>query len=382
MRNLKRYINQLTLGDHFLLYALALTKLPNIGPIVGKKLIAYCGGPEAVFREKKHLLEKVPGVGKTIAKALKEGNVLQRAEQEMDFIQKNQIQVHDYLSESYPNRLKHCEDAPILLFSRGNINFNPSKILAIVGTRNPTGYGKKICEGIIKDLAYHHPDILIVSGMAYGIDICAHKSAHQNKLQTIGVMAHGLDRVYPSIHRSFSQKMEENGGLCTEFFSQSKPDRENFPKRNRIVAGIADATLVIESNVNGGSMITANLAVSYHRDVLAIPGNITASTSQGPNQLIKTNRASLVESAEDIEKLMLWDRIKPKDTKPIQAALFHNLSEKEQTIMDLLKAKGELPFNQLSFLGNLKPSEVSYELLQLELKGLISSKPGNIYTLL
>ncbi len=359
---------------------IALSQVRLVGPVAAKKLIAYCGSAEAVFKEKKSALIKIPGIGTIVSAELNNTTAFETAEKELEFINKNKITPLSFWCENYPKRLVHCEDSPILLYSRGKTNFNVQKVLSIIGTRKATSYGKAICEKLIEELASSHPNLLIVSGLAYGVDICAQRAAYKNNLQTIGVLAHGLDRIYPSSHGSFVNKSLTNGGICSDFVSNTNPDRENFPKRNRIVAGLADATLVIESKINGGSMITANLAHSYNRDVLAIPGNVNNEFSKGTNELIKSQRASLVESASDIEKLMLW---KAQDAKkPVQASLFSDISKEQEQIVTLLRDKGTLNIDDLSFMLKTKTSDTSFQLLDLEFKGIVKSNPGKTYSIL
>ncbi len=367
--------------NHDLLYKIGLTLLPKIGPINSKRLLAYMGSAEAVFNDPKSTLLKVPGIGEILVKSIldERTEALKRAEKELLFIEKYAIDVLFYLDKQYPEKLTHCEDGPLLLYKKGNGNFNSSKILAVVGTRNATKYGKEYCEKIISDLA-HHSDLLILSGLASGIDVCAHKAALENNIPTSGVLGHGLDRIYPPSHRETSLKMLTSGCLITEFMSETNPDRENFPKRNRIVAGICDALLVIESDIKGGSMITAKLASAYNRDVFALPGHVDHQYSKGCNYLIKTNQASLIVDARDIEHIMGWNSPKNK-TKGNQTALFVDLSDEEQKIVDLLKEKGDLKVDQISLFLELKMSDVLAYLLNLEMNMMVRALPGKIYSL-
>ena len=243
-----------------LLHNIAITCLPNIGAITAKKLIAYCGSAEKVFSEKKTALEKIPGIGKMNVQHIfsNKKEALEVAEKELKFIEKNKIVPFFFLDEAYPKRLTHCEDSPIVLYTKGNINLNAEKVISVVGTRNATDYGKEFCEKLIADLAPHQP--LIVSGLAFGIDICAHKAAMQHQLPTVAALAHGLDRIYPNQHGIIAKQMQENGGIISEFKHETNPDRENFPKRNRIVAGISDLTIVIESSKKGCLLYTSDAA--------------------------------------------------------------------------------------------------------------------------
>jgi len=357
-----------------LLYQIGITLIPGIGDINGKKLIAHCGGVEALFKEKKSNLLKIPGLRKDMINAIKGAQILQRAEEEIRFIEKKQVQPIFYLDKSYPHRLKHCIDGPILLFYKGNADLNKTKVVAIVGTRNMSIYGQELCEQFVQDLA--DLDVLIISGLAYGIDTQAHKYALRNKLETIGVFAHGLDRVYPPSNRKLANKMIEQGGLLTEFRSKSNPDRENFPKRNRIVAGMSDAVLVVESAAKGGALITADIANSYNRDVFTFPGRVSDTYSEGCNFLIKTNRAALIQHARDLKYLMGWDDVSKK--KHIQKQLFVELDIDEQHIMEVLKQHQELGIDQLSILAELPISKIAAKTLSLEFKGLLYCLPGKL----
>ncbi len=362
--------------DEGLKYKIGITLMDGVGDVIAKRLIAYCGSAEGVFKEKKSRLMKIPGVGAINVKPILENNVLPRAEEEMDFISKNGINTFFYLDKEYPKRLKHCEDSPVMLYSKGNLNLNNHKILSVVGTRNATVYGQRVCEKIIEDLALQN--VLIVSGLAYGIDICAHRAALKNNLPTVGVVAHGLDRIYPSVHQGVSQKMMLNGGIVTDFISGTNPDKENFPKRNRIVAGMADAVLVIESALSGGSLITADIANGYNRDVFAVPGKTGDEYSSGCNWLIKTNRAMLVESAKDIEQVLGWE-IKEKKKKNVQKELFTELDENEKIIVGILEAKEKIDIDNLSVEAKMPMSKISSLLLNLEFKGMVKSLPGKVY---
>ena len=310
-----------------LIYKIGISLIDNVGDVNAKKLIAYCGGAEAVFHERKSALLKIPGVGAVVADSVVKQDVLGRAKQEAEFITKHSIDTHYFLDDSYPYRLKHCDDGPIMLYSKGLMNLNAPRTISIVGTRNITPYGKDICSSFVESLGSYRPTI--ISGLAYGLDIHAHRESYRNNISTIGVLAHGLDRLYPALHKKDVQRMVENGGILTEFISGTNPDSQNFPKRNRIVAGISDATIVIESAKKGGSLITAEIANSYSRDVFAVPGPIGAKFSEGCNKLIKANKAHLLESVKDLEYIMGWSPQKTKKT--IQKQLFVNLKpEKEQ----------------------------------------------------
>ncbi len=363
--------------ENDLIYKIGVTLIPSIGSVNGKKLVSYCGGAEAVFKESRPALMKIPGIGNSIVSNIVNHAVLKRAEKEIEFIRKHDIQPLFYTDDKYPQRLFHCEDGPLMLYYKGNKCLNHRRMLAIVGTRRSTSYGRAQCEKIIEGLK--DKDVLIVSGLAYGIDSCAHRNALKNNLPTVGVMGHGLDRIYPAENRNLAAAMMENGGILTEFLPGTKPDRENFPKRNRIVAGMTDATLVVESGIKGGAIITANIAFSYSRDVLALPGKVSDQFSKGCNFLIKTNKAAMVESADDVSNIMGWKVVKKETIS--QPRLFVELSESEQKIMDILQEKRESGIDELMAKSGTPVSQVSSILLNLEFQGLIISLPGKRYKL-
>ncbi len=362
-----------------LLYHIAMTAIPNVGDITAKKLIAYCGSSEQVFNEKKSVLEKIPGIGAVNAQKIltHKSEALGIAEQELDFIQQNNIVPLFYLNDNYPQRLKHCEDGPILLYSKGNVDYNVGKVISIVGTRKATAYGKDFCNKVVEDLVPHQP--LIVSGLAYGIDICSHKAAIKNNLPTVGVLAHGLDRLYPAQHKSVANQMVEKGALLSDYKSRTNPDRENFPKRNRIVAGMSDLTIVIESSKKGGSLITAHIANDYNRDVFALPGRLGDSQSEGCNNLIKTNKAALIQSAKDIEYIMGWET--KKKAKVTQQQLFVELTQEQKTIASIISKQGKIGVDELSLQAKLPMSKVTTELLDMEFSGVVKTLPGKVYSL-
>ena len=369
----------LFVGMKNLLYQIAITQLPMVGSINAKKLIAYCGSCEEVIKSKYYQLIKIPGIGDQIAKSitLSAKAALERAERELRFIEQEKIQPLFYLDANYPKRLRHCEDAPILLYHKGNTQFENQRCIAIVGTRKATEYGKSLTEKLVSELVPYQP--LIVSGLAYGIDICAHRAAVKNKLQTVAVFAHGLDMVYPASHRNTAINMLQQGGLLTDYPSGTNPDRENFPSRNRIVAGLVDAVVVIEAGAKGGALITADIANSYQRDVLAFPGRVEDTASIGCNQLIKKNKAALIESVNDLAYVCGWElQVKKKET---QNKLFVELNEQEQSVVDALKAHPELLIDDLSFTAKLSMGKLASVLLSLELKNVVQSLPGKVYTL-
>lgn len=367
-----------------LLYKIALTLVPNIGDIYAKNLISFFGSAEAIFNQSFKQLAQLPNMSEKSAmqlhQHLAQKEFLQRAEKELKFIDENKISVLFHDDENYPRRLKHCHDAPVLLFYKGNADVNALKIVSVVGTRTPTNYGIKITEQLIEDLSSQ--DVLVISGLAYGIDVCAHQSALNNNLNTIGVVAHGHDRIYPSYHENIAYQMQKQGGVLTEFMSETNPDRENFPKRNRIVAGMCDALIVVETKVKGGSLITAEIANSYSRDVFAFPGRSGDEFSSGCNAFIKRNKAQLIEHAADLLYAMNWSNDAEQKNKKQQIALPILLSEKEQKIVDALKTKEKVHVDELSYQSGFTSSETSGILLQLEFNNIVKSLPGKIYSLI
>lgn len=346
--------------------------------MLAKKLIAYCGGVEAVFKEKRSALEKIPSIGSVVANAVVSQKVLGTAESELKMLDKLNIRPLFYLDEDYPKRLTHCEDGPIMLYARGNMNLNTERIISVVGSRKATDHGKAFTQKLISDLSASK--ITIVSGLAYGIDIAAHRAACSHGMQTIAGLAHGLDKVYPSQHKSTALEMEKNGGLISDFITGTNPDRENFPKRNRIVAGVADATVVIEAAQKGGALITAGIANSYNRDVFAVPGRPTDKYSEGCNNLINRNRAALISNAQDLLELMGWTEENQVSKAPTQTALLMDLTDDQQVIVDILK-DGDIMIDDISLRASMPMSKVASNLLELEFAGAVRNLPGKIYRL-
>ncbi|MCL4481149.1 MAG: DNA-processing protein DprA [Bacteroidetes bacterium] len=364
-----------------LLYKIAISLVPGIGSITAKSLIAYCGSAGQVFKEKEKILRTVPGIGTVLAKNILQSKVVARAEKEVEFIRKNQVDVHFYLDESYPQRLRSCVDAPILLFSKGKPNLNSAKVISIVGTRNATEYGRELVDRFILSIAERGYDIQIVSGLAYGIDIQAHRAALRNSLSTIAVMAHGLETVYPSMHKTIAQEMcERNGGMVSDFLSYSAIDRKNFLRRNRIIAGLADAVIVVESAKKGGALLTAELAISYNRDLFAFPGRVGETYTEGCHYLIKSNRAGLIENLGDLEYCMNWQP-GSANRGVSQPRLFNDLTPEEQKVADLLQTNGELTIDQICLQTGLPMNRVSPMLLSLEFSGIVKCLPGKVFRL-
>ncbi len=361
--------------DQDLFSLLALLKVDGVGDILGKKLLHTFGSASEVFKAKSSQLAAIDGIGSVLLKNLKDKTIFEKANRELSFIKNNAIQVSFFQDESYPERLKHCFDAPILIFTAGNIDLKNKKIISIVGTRQITSYGTDFCRKLIEELAPLDP--VIVSGFAYGVDIVAHQAAMDYNLQTIGVLAHGLNQVYPRAHKKYMAKMEENGGFITEFWSDSNPDKENFVRRNRIVAGMTEATIVIESADKGGSLITANIANEYNRDVFAVPGRVTDKYSQGCNNLIKTQKANVLTSTADLIYMLNWD-IKEKP-KSIQKQLFVELESDEQKVYDFLQKNGKELLDLIAIECEIPIFKLCGILIGMELKGVIRPLPGKLF---
>lgn len=359
---------------------IALTLIPNFGSKRIRTILNYVESVDEFFKLKKQVLKKIPGIGETLIRQLNRDLALKLAEPYLEYLEKNKnFKTHFFTDESYPKRLNECIDAPLILYSQGNMEMNPSKAVAIVGTRNATSYGKQICEEFIESLV--SKNILVLSGLAYGIDICVHQLCVKNKIQTIGVLGHGLDLIYPSQHKKTAEEMLALGGLLTEFLPGIKPDRENFPMRNRIVAGMSDATIVIESGTKGGSLITADLANDYNREVFAFPGDISRQYSKGCNDLIKNNKAHLITSSSDLFKLMEWESLNNKN-KTIKRDLFSGLNEIETKIMSCFKEKIEISYDYIIQQTKITFSELSSNLLNLEFNGVLKCFPGKNYRVL
>lgn len=359
-----------------LYYTLALLQVEGVGDVIAKKLIQHCGSAQEVFASKKTLLQKIDGIGSVAVQKLQDKTVFSKAEAELQFLAKENITTAFFQENNYPERLKHCHDSPVLLFQAGNINLENQRIISIVGTRQITSYGMEFTKKLIEDIAPLNP--IIVSGFAYGVDIYAHQIAMDCGLQTIAVLAHGLNQIYPKVHKKYMAKVEQNGGFLTEFWSHSNPDRENFLKRNRIVAGISEATIVIESAERGGSLATANLANDYNRDVFAVPGRITDKYSQGCNNLIKTQRANLLSSAADLVYILNWE-ISKKQPKAVQKQLFISLTDEEQKIYDYLQKTGKEMMDIIALECDFPIYKISAVLLNMELKGIIRPLPGKMF---
>lgn len=363
-----------------LLYQIALTLIPNIGSITAKKLLEKNSSAKALFNEPSSFFESISGIRKDTRKTMLEnkGEALKRADEEIKFIERYKIKALSFLSNDYPQNLRYCDDSPPILFYKGSSDINSHKTIGIVGTRKATKYGKKCVADFIEQSKPHNP--IIVSGLAEGIDTAAHFSSIKNKVSTIGCLGHGLDKIYPSENRKIAEQMIENGGLITEFLSKTKPDRENFPKRNRIIAGLCDVLLVVESGKKGGSLITAEIANSYNRDVFAFPGRIDDVQSEGCNALIFKNKAHAYTSFEDFVQLMGWKEkevLKEKNNDHLIA----DLTEEEKSLVAFLKEKEKASFDEISLKLDVSVSELSVILFTLEIKGVVKSLPGKNYSL-
>ena len=358
------------------MYALALKLTPGVGDIIAKSLVMFFGSAQEVFKKSVAQLSKVPGIGQQTASDIYHKKDIKKAEKEFEFIEKNGIHVFYFLDDNYPSRLKSIPDAPILLFGSGNLNSNPARILAIVGTRKCSEYGKELCKelvGSIKDQS-----CLILSGLALGIDTAAHQYAVDLQVPTIGVLGSGFKRIYPYQNKNLAEQMKYNGGLLTEFISTTPPDAENFPKRNRIVAGMCDALVVVETAIKGGAKITAEIANAYNKDVLAFPGRPNDEYSLGCNQLIRDNKAILINSPDDLLKDLGWDY---SYRKPQQQSLFFQLNEEEGRIIEMLRTKKSMGIDDLAFALKMDQTYLSLKLLELEFSGFLRVLPGKCYEL-
>lgn len=364
-----------------LLYTIALTRLPGLGLIGTHRLMEAVGSATKIFHEASNLKDIVPEVSQKVIDTLTKSDILRLCEAEIRFAEKNNIKCITINDEDYPSRLRECDDAPLVLFYKGTANLNNLHVINMVGTRHATEYGKSICLKFINELYEIMPDILIISGLAYGIDISAHRAALQRGMDTVGVLAHGLDRIYPTVHRRTATEMLTHGGLITEYPSGTNPDRQNFIKRNRIIAGMSDATIVVESAAKGGALITADIAGSYNRDCFAFPGRIGDEYSIGCNNLIRNSKATLIQSAEELIKAMNWDYTPTSITHDgIQRQLFPDLTSDERLIMSQLEKNPEgLQINTLVVNTNIPINKITGILFEMEMKGIIRALAGGMY---
>ena len=362
--------------ENDLLYTLALQHVPNIGDITAKKLISHCGSAQAVLKEKKQNLLKIDGIGSIILGDLFEAYHLQSAEKELTFIKQNNFEVLYFKDENYPEKLKHCIDGPILLFQSGNINLKQQHIISIVGARKITTNGIAFCEKLVEDLTLYNP--IIVSGFAYGTDITAHKTALKQDLQTIVCLAHGLNQIYPKVHKKYIADVKKHGGFFTDFWSSDAFNKNNFLKRNRIIAGLSEATIVIESAEKGGSLVTADIANSYNRDVFATPGRTTDLQSVGCNNLIKHQKAHMLSNPLDVAYILNW-QLEESEKPTIQKQLFVDLDDNEKLIYNYLKQNNKQLLDVIAINCNMPIFKVASILLTMELKGVIRPLPGKLF---
>lgn len=364
------------LPEHEFIALLRLQHVPNIGDVTAKKLLAHCGSPSAIFSDKRKHLLNIDGIGTYTLNGLHDAEHMEAAESEYAYIKKENMEYTYFMDSNYPNYLKHCVDSPLLLFKSGNIELAQRKIISVVGTRSITSYGTAFCERFIEEIAPLNP--IIVSGFAYGVDICVQRAALKHGLQTIGCLAHGLNQIYPKVHAKYVSDVEKNGGFYTEFWSSSNPDRENFLKRNRIIAGMTEATVVVESAEKGGSLVTADIANSYNRDVFAVPGRAEDKFSLGCNNLIKQQKAHMLTSAADLVYLLGWD-VEEEKTKVIQKQLFVEMDETEKSIYSYLQKQGKQMLDIIALECQLPIFKTSSTLLSLEMKGVVRPLPGKVF---
>ena len=367
-------------------YSIALTRMTGFNFQTALHLYRELGGGQAVYEHRNDIKDVMPGCSDRMVASLKDWSLpLTRAAQEMEFITKHHIQPLLLDTEDYPQRLRECPDAPILLYYMGSADLNQRRVINIIGTRHCTTYGQDMIRRFVSDLKRLCPEVLIVSGLAYGVDICAHRHALENGYETVGVLAHGLDEIYPTAHRETAKRMLRQGGLLTEYMTGTKADKLNFVKRNRIVAGMRDATILVESAARGGGLITSRIAMDYNRGVFAFPGAVGATYSEGCNQLIRDNGASLITSAEDFVNAMGWQtdaKRQQAQTEGIERTVFPDLSDDEQRIARVLDECGDFQLNQLSVKTNIPIGQLTALLFQLEMKGVVRPLAGGTYHLL
>lgn len=364
--------------DQSRLSLLALHFVPGVGDYLARQLVSYCGSAENVFKTPRGKLLKIPGVGEVTAQSIISSKAFEKAEKELLKATKANVKLLFFQDKEYPSRLRTIPDAPSLLYCKGAIDFENPKAVAIVGTREATSYGKECVESILAELVAHNP--LIISGLAYGIDIQAHKQAVKYALPTIAVMGSGIDVIYPAAHKEVANLMQTNGGLVTENIFGAKPDAHNFPARNRIIAGLCDALIVVEAAKKGGALITAEIANSYNKDVFAFPGNVDLSHSEGCNNLIKSNRAHLLTSVKDLEYIMNWE-VATKPSKKQEKFSLEGYSDQEQVVLKALLEKNPSAIDELSWKTNLPVSELASILLTLEFSNVVQSLPGKQFKL-
>ncbi|MFN6944419.1 MAG: DNA-processing protein DprA [Cytophagaceae bacterium] len=361
-------------------YEVAIGLVPGIGSAITRQLVSYCGSVDEVFKTKKGKLLKIPGIGQHLVDLIANAKFLKEAEAIVEKAEKTGVKLLFYTDKEYPQRLRHIYDAPTLIYYKGNGDLNNKKVISIVGTRKATDYGRAVTERIINDLSSHNT--LIVSGLAYGIDITAHKSALSKGLATVGVMASGIDIIYPFVHRPTAEKMQEQGGILTEYTFRTEPEAHRFPSRNRIIAGMCDAVIVVEAAVKGGALITAEIANDYNRDVFAVPGTIVDDLSSGCNNLIKKHKANIYTDIKDLEYLLNWDLNLGEEVKPGKGWDREAFSEEENVILELLSCGDNIQIDDLSWKCQIPLSKLASLLLNLECLGMIKSLPGKKYKMI
>ena len=374
------------MNNEELFYAMALTRISNFNFSQALELYKAVGSAQLLYEHRLEIGDILKDCSPHLVEALKNWEEpMKRADFELKYMEEHSIRGITLMDDDYPQRLRECPDAPIILYYTGNSDLNQAKIVSIVGTRQCTLYGQDLIRRFVADLRLHCPQVLIVSGLAYGVDINTHRQALANGYETIGVLAHGLDQIYPYRHRDTAAEMVRHGGLLTEFMTQTNADKPNFVRRNRIVAGMADAVVVVESAAKGGGLITAEIAQSYDRSVFAFPGNVNAEFSKGCNNLIRDNVAALISNADDFVKAMGWQDEtlrKIANADGIEKNLFPNLSSEESAIVSLLQETNDLQLNILSVKSGLPIGQLTAILFQLEMKGVVKPLAGGMYHLL
>ena len=366
------------MDENTIIPKLALALIPGIGASLARALFTRCSSADEIFRLKRRDLTSIPGIGNLIAEKILKADTFRRAEEEVQYVKKEQLRVRFLFDDDYPPLLLQCQDAPLVIFSRGNLDEEGCRYLSIVGTRNPSPRGIQLTREIIFNLSERDPSIVIISGLAYGIDIQAHQAALDSGLKTIAVLGHGFHTLYPAVHRGTADRIIRQGCLVSDFFSYNLPEPKNFIKRNRIIAGWSEATLVIESGVKGGAMVTAEMANSYDRDVFSIPGRPDDPMSRGCNFLIRNNLATLVENADDLMVSLGWEK-GVRARQPVQQELFESLSPEDQSLFRIITDEPRT-IDELARLAGLPVQMISAHLLSLEFKGLIKCLPGQQYS--
>lgn len=364
---------------------MALTRIPKLNFGQQRMLVETLGSATAVYENRHDILDIIPDAIPALKEnlAMLDANIA-RCEEEMEWAEKVKVDCIGFFDNRYPSRLKECDDAPMMLYYRGTADLNKKRIVSMVGTRKITDYGRQMCEVFIRELAELCPEVIIMSGLAYGVDVQCHRQALQNELETVGVLAHGLDQIYPTLHRNTAKEMLEQGGLLTEFMSRTSIEKRYFVQRNRIVAGCSDATIVVESASRGGSLITAEIAQSYDREVFAFPGRMTDSQSAGCNMIIANNTAGLITGAEEFVKAMGWqdDKLqRRKLSEGVQQEMFHDLTDEEQLIVETLRDKDRLQLNIISVSTGIPAGRLSGLLFNMEMNGIVRMIPGGMYRL-